>query len=138
LPTESDIHADYCEGYKYGYNAAGIYVDTLTSFYGCDSIRTLYLEASAFYIPNVFSPNDDGLNDVFEIISTSSDGPGLEYFAIFDRYGNMAYETNRWPVHWSGKGKGGLFYNPGVYTYVLKHNCEGENQVITGDITLIR
>ena len=137
-PTESVVQAELCEAYKYGYTDSGTYTDTLTSVLGCDSLRTLIIRDGVFYIPNVFSPNDDGLNDLFEIISNPVDALTLTYFVIYDRFGNMAYETFTNPVQWNGTGKNGKSYNPGVYTYLMKHTCQGVEQVITGDITLIR
>ena len=137
-PTESVVRAELCEAYKYGYTDSGTYTDTLMSFLGCDSLRTLIIRDGEFYIPNVFSPNDDGLNDLFEIISYPVDALKLTYFVIYDRFGNMAYETYTSPVQWNGTGKNAKPFNPGVYTFLMKYTCEGEEQIITGDVTLIR
>ena len=125
-----------CDG-RYHFTTPGVYIDTLKSFAGCDSIQRTTVEGIATYIPNVFSPNNDQINDVFTIYQKPEEGIELHYFGIFDRMGNMAYETRSWPILWNGAGSHGMF-NPGVFTYIFVYVC-GENKVTqTGDLTLIR
>lgn len=78
------------------------------------------------------------MNDVFEIFYFPEDGAQVEYFAIFDRFGNMAYERKDIAISWDGKDKNGKYYNPGVFTYVLKSHCAGKSVIEHGTITLIR
>lgn len=123
----------------YGYTMPGTYIDTLFSAVGCDTIRTLHLEGNNWYIPNVFSPNDDQINDVFEVYDLQEQDVGLEYFAIFDRFGNMVYETKVWPIRWDGRHKAsGRYCNPGVFAYVLITNCHSNPHEEYGNITLVR
>jgi gliding motility-associated-like protein len=58
----------------------------------------------SFYVPNSFSPNDDGINDFF--VPT---GEGITKFDlwIFDRWGNMIFHTKELSDHWDGKANGG-------------------------------
>ncbi len=73
----------------------------------------------AIYIPNCFTPDGDGLNDVFGPVGTSFD-PDTYSMIIFNRWGNVVYETTDLIEPWNGG-----FYNstsreskvPGVYTY---------------------
>jgi gliding motility-associated-like protein len=132
------IEASVCDEQAGGYKLPGTYTDTLLSVNGCDSIRTRVLYGTSQYIPNVFSPNDDGQNDVFTLFSFPSPGIEVDYFAIFDRMGNMAYEVMEGEVSWNGKDRRGRFYNPGVFAYVLKYHCNLEAIIETGNITLIR
>jgi gliding motility-associated-like protein len=133
---ENHLTVSLCNG-EYHFTSPGIYIDTLVSFAGCDSIQSFTVEGIATYIPNVFSPNNDQVNDVFTIFQQPEEGIELHYFGIFDRMGNMAYETRSWPILWDGMGSHGMF-NPGVFTYIFVYEC-GENKVTqTGDITLIR
>lgn len=104
-PFTSSLVTSICNNLETGYHQPGIYTDTLVSVTGCDSIRTLELRGGGVFIPNVFSPNADGINDVFEIFPSPDFTPAIEYFALFDRFGNMAYETYQWPVRWDGLGE---------------------------------
>jgi gliding motility-associated-like protein len=136
--VESHLEADVCEGLFFGHSKPGTYIDTLISKAGCDSIRTVVLEGTTTYIPNIFSPNDDGINDLFEIISFPDKGLDLQYFGIFDRFGNMAYQTETWPVEWTGNDAKGRSFQPGVFAYILIYHC-GQNKIIQhGNITLIK
>jgi gliding motility-associated-like protein len=97
---------------------------------------------TALYLPNVFSPNDDNVNDVFslstnpEIQITNSQG------AIFDRWGNLIYQSTEIPFTWNGHARNGQSFQPGVYVYslILDYSVNGLQQhtVLKGDVTLIR
>ena len=137
-PITTHTTATVCDQNIFSHTKAGIYVDTLVSVEGCDSIRTLEVEGVFKYIPNVFSPNQDGINDLFEVIQFPEDLFELQYFGIFDRLGNMTYETTTWPIVWEGNGKDAEPYNPGVFAYVIIYQCGKEKITETGDITLIR
>lgn len=132
------VEGTLCDEQTSGYKLPGTYTDTLSSVNGCDSIRTLILRGSSKYIPNIFSPNDDGQNDVFTLNSFPSPVLQVVYFAIFDRMGNMAYEVKEGNIVWNGRDKSGKFYNPGVFAYVLKYRCNLDEIIETGNITLIR
>ena len=85
---------------------------------------------SLLKIPNVFTPNGDGINDVFEI-------RGLDKFAqnelvIVNRWGNEVYHKTNYQNNWTGEG-----LNEGTYYYVLKVKTT-EWQVLKGYITLMR
>lgn len=87
------------------------------------------------YIPNAFSPNENGSNDVLKIRGIVID---KLYFAIYDRWGNKLFETSDQSIGWDGTYKG-EFCNPGVYVYYLETECySGETYKRKGNITLIR
>lgn len=132
------MQGSLCDAIDHGHSAPGTYTDSLISIDGCDSVRTITLSSGVFYIPNIFSPNNDGQNDFFEIQSSENYQLSLEYFAIFDRMGNMVYQTNSFPVRWDGKDNKGRFFNPAVFTYTLLHHCGDDRMKQTGDITLVR
>lgn len=90
------------------------------------------------YVPNAFTPNDDGLNDIFQIKAT---GVSLNGFTmdIFDRWGNSVYSSRDITLGWDGK-VGGKKSNDGIYTYKIKiigANAEGLKE-FTGRFTLIK
>ena len=89
-----------------------------------------------FYIPNAFSPNGDGLNDVFEIFYI---GYTTYEINVFDRWGNQVFTNNGDPqFFWDGKVKGQPVPQ-GVYVYSVKMtDWQGKNYARSGSITLIR
>ena len=120
-----------------GHDIPGTYRDTFVTVRGCDSIRILHVEGMSFFIPNVFSPNDDGINDIFSI-AAHPQNLQIQYFAIFDRAGNMMYETDNWPVAWKGVDKNNKACLPAVYPYILKYSCASKSLVEHGNVTLLR
>ncbi|MEO6290259.1 MAG: gliding motility-associated C-terminal domain-containing protein, partial [Ginsengibacter sp.] len=90
-----------------------------------------------FYIPNAFSPNGDGLNDVFKPIL---DCIPVEYqMKIYDRYGSVVYQTGKSTEGWNGTKK--LHDLPaGVYMWIINYHHPGTNDFIKkkGTVTLLR
>jgi gliding motility-associated-like protein len=69
-------------------------------------------------IPNGFSPNDDGVNDAFVI-------PSLDYYpdihlSIFNRWGNVVFESDQYKNDWNGKNNAGQLLSDDTYYYVLE------------------
>jgi gliding motility-associated-like protein len=94
------------------------------------------------YIPNAFTPDGDGLNDVFQVY-----GEGIvEYrMLIFDRWGRKVFETEDINQAWLGEIRGGerypeheVFTYRVNYKYIKKDLTESEGVEKTGSITLIR
>ncbi|HEX5111973.1 MAG TPA: gliding motility-associated C-terminal domain-containing protein, partial [Saprospiraceae bacterium] len=98
-------------------------------------------DRGAFYIPNIISPNDDNINDVFTI----HPGPGLEIIriegSIFDRWGNLVFSSSEIPFTWNGRFADEEV-NPGVYVYALKlkYSIDGRtvSKTLTGDVTIVK
>jgi gliding motility-associated-like protein len=87
------------------------------------------------FIPNAFTPNNDGENDVLYV-------RGREitemYLAIFNRWGELVFESRNLNDGWNGFFKGERC-DPAVYDYYLEYSCDGVNeQFMKGNITLIR
>jgi gliding motility-associated-like protein len=92
-------------------------------------------DASQIFIPNAFTPNNDGVNDVFR-----ARGPDYEkfYLAIYNRWGELIFESERMKDGWDGKHRG-KEQDPGVYGYYLKTSCDGNNEIFQkGNFTLVR
>ncbi len=124
----------------------GIYQVTLTN--NCQSITQEFnVEAedptsNGIYIPNVFTPNGDNSNDRFVLGLKPSTNIELESFQVFDRWGNIVFESNDQQVEWDGKYNGKML-QPGIYVYQIKamiNYCHRENEAYyyKGDVTLIR
>ena len=87
------------------------------------------------YIPNVFSPDNDGVNDVFQPFSTNVT---FNEMLVCDRWGNKIFESTALNPAWDGTYKGQSLL-PAVYVYVLQGVCRnGEQVLFADDITLLR
>ncbi len=120
-------------------------IDTLTFCEASDNIFVLINRERHVFIPNVFSPNNDGRNDEFRIFP----GPGVQRiksFRIFSRSGNMVYNVGNDgfdPVEapsftWDGQFQGRPL-NPGVFVYFAEIEfVDGQTEVFKGDVLLMR
>ncbi len=112
---------------------------------GCrsqDEIRVFISKDRRVYIPNAFSPNEDGRNDFFTVYG----GQGVErihHLQVFSRWGEMMYEiTDLDPgdeeMGWNGRFNSRIMPN-GVYTYIARIEfIDGEVELFTGSVNLIR
>lgn len=94
-------------------------------------------ENSDFSIPNAFSPNGDGNNDVF---CAQGNNRYLTYFSlsVFDRWGEKLFETSDFDSCWDGTYKGKLL-NPDVFVYYIKAICGERKEIIKkGNVTLLK
>ncbi len=125
--------------------AKGEYTLTFMDETGCTlTSKTSVSEAKCpIYIPNVFSPNDDGLNDLFQIDAEASLNAKVNRYVIFDRWGGQLYETHDFFVNTSAPWWDGTFDNRavGVGTYLYWIEVEFENggkQVFLGELNVLR
>lgn len=71
-----------------------------------------------FYIPNTFTPNEDGNNDQFHVVGPATDS---FQFQIFNRWEQLVFESNDINTHWIGNDINGNYFLPdGIYIYVMK------------------
>ena len=118
------------------------YTYTVSDTFGCVgsssiviTVEDVICEDPYVFVPNAFSPNKDGLNDILYVR-----GDLLEKveFAVYNRWGEKLFETKDKDIGWDGTYKGELC-NPGVYVYYLDATCLGGLQYIhKGNVTLIR
>lgn len=86
-------------------------------------------------VPNVFTPNGDGHNDVFMILS---DGREPLTIRIFNRWGNLVYRVTSPTVVWDGRTVDGTLVQPGNYYYILTSNNRDVRYEKTGFIRIFR
>ncbi len=109
---------------------------------GCTDTAITYIKVLPFinfYMPNAFTPNNDGLNDelipvgIFEGISTY-------HFSVWNRWGDRIFETEDFNIGWNGqRNNTGDFAPPGMYTFIINFtNNSGKLDVLKGYCTLIR
>ena len=91
------------------------------------------------YTPNAFTPNNDGINDVFLPVINGFDPEKFSMF-IFDRWGNLVFESLNLNVGWNGLSSKNEECQSGVYVYkiVLEEKIDESNRAYIGNITLVR
>lgn len=119
------------------------YVLTVTSVDDCstsDSIMINVLKIRDVFIPNAFSPNNDGYNDYF-FINANQSVAQIKDFKVFNRWGSLMYEGKNLLPNESSSGWNGFFngelMNTGVYVWVAEvEYLDGVVVLMKGDITL--
>ncbi len=101
-----------------------------------DSINVIVVDdCGEMFVPNAFSPNNDGANDVLYVR-----GHCLETltFMVFNRWGQKVFETTDKTIGWDGTFNGDMM-NSGVFVYRLEgKDYEGKGYSLKGNVTLIR
>jgi gliding motility-associated-like protein len=120
------------------YNDTYFYVH-ITDAIGCTDDDTIFIKAyegPTYYLPNAFTPNGDGLNDVF--FPTPVGIRSTDYFRVFDRYGAQMFQTREWMKGWDGKLKGKPAAS-GTYVWMIKGiDVNGSVVEMKGTVILLR
>lgn len=115
------------------------FVVRVTDIAGCIGYDTVFVKVyagPAYYIPNAFTPNGDGLNDVFRPIPAGI--ARTEYFRVFNRYGETIFETNQYMKGWDGTFKGKK-QPVGAYVWVIKGiDRNGKKVELKGTVMLVQ
>ncbi len=121
---------------------------TLSYLYGTDCAGTGQITVrrtnTAVVIPNIFSPDGDGRNDVFFIPLPEGVTGTVKEMSIYDRWGNNVFVAKNVPANDPAEGwKGGFSGNqavPGVYVYrvVLQLSGKANTEVFAGSVTLMK
>lgn len=120
---------------NHGVEKSGTYSVTVTSVDGCIASDTITIGKEGFYIPNAFSPNDDGINDVYRVYGFCD---GEFEIQVFDRWGEKVFETTEESIGWDGRFKGVLLH-PGLFVYQIRYvDLFGEVNFKTGTLILLR
>jgi len=114
--------------------------------YNCYTSATLNVVVDqnlAIYAPNVFSPNEDQVNDRFNLFSKPGLVRNIDLLIVKDRWGNIVYQgkdlaPNEKTQGWDGKVKGQLA-QAGVYLYMVELSLfDGRKEQLTGGVTVLR
>jgi gliding motility-associated-like protein len=107
-----------------------IYYDTVIVY-----VIAVTCDAAQIFVPNAFSPNNDGKNDILFVRSNVVTDINL---SIYDRWGEKVFETNDLKIGWDGTFRG-RDCDPGVFVYYITATCVDESTFKhKGNITLIR
>ncbi len=115
-----------------------VYTVTGTDSNGCKSTATItiIIECHDYQVPNVFTPNNDGFNDLLVIHAEHEPAYSIE---IFDRWGAKVFKSTNPTDYWNGKiNNSGADAADGVYYYIIKSSCASEDYNKHGFVQLIR
>lgn len=125
-------------------NEGGDYIVTLIAYseHGCTDTTTRLVKVNEeilYYVPNAFTPDNDDFNEEFKPIFTQGFDPYSYTLLIFNRWGEVLFESNDARVGWNGT-YGGRIAEDGVYIWKITYKVKGvdKRQVITGHVTLLR
>jgi gliding motility-associated-like protein len=144
--SEEPVSCPTCAGTWVFNSLPTLYTWTVTDINGCTGSASILVNVDFdrhVYIPNVFSPNNDGRNDDFKIY-TGLGVTAINYFRIYDRWGNLVHEEKGLLPSDTGAGKwDGTFngdpLNPGVYVFVAEISfIDNATLTYSGDITLVK
>jgi len=117
---------------------------------GCVAIDTMWVNfeyrdcSNSFFVPNVFSPNNDGINDYFTIYGKAECVRLIKRLSVFDRWGEVVFEANNFEpgvesMGWDGYIRKKKDMNPGVFVYWAELEFyDGHIEFLKGDVTLVK
>ena len=113
-----------------------------TSSKGCIDVATITVEITpdfALYIPNCFTPDANGKNDIFQPMGVGIDENNYR-MDVFDRWGENIFTSNNFRKGWDGTVKGGSkMAAQGVYIYKLSvFDLQGNKHPFVGHVTVLR
>lgn len=148
-PLETEVQTTTCYP-----DSVGSQVNTFITESGCDSIVTTVVtfidtcntvtpNTGCVYVPNAFSPNDDGINDVFIVFTGASCIKEIKSFHVFSRWGEEVFKNFNFPANDFAYGWDGTFRGKPMDTAVFAWFAEvefgdGRVELFKGDVTLLR
>ena len=121
------------------YTDIGIYpvMLVITNALGCrDTIIKDIEVKERFLVPNIFTPNNDGINDVFKVIASGYKDFSMQ---IYNRFGQVIFESFNPTIGWNGKTVSEIDVSEGTYFYIIKAVApDGKEIIEKGPIQLLR
>ncbi|MGB3227175.1 MAG: gliding motility-associated C-terminal domain-containing protein [Saprospiraceae bacterium] len=121
----------------------GVFKVMITDVNGCVYESSVFVQSKQnYYVPNVFTPNGDAINDYFNMFADRSID-NIDILRIYDRWGNQVYESKNFPPNGNEGAWNGEINNqkalPGVYVFLfLFKDKVGRSHKLSGDLTLLR
>ncbi len=122
------------------------YTIHLTTIDGCETqaFTTLLVDRRiSVFVPNVFSPNGDGVNDILTVFAAETNIKRVKSFQVFDRWGSSVFYVedflpNNPEVGWDGRFRG-KHLNPAVFVWIAEIELQdGQIELFQGDVTIVR
>lgn len=120
--------------------APGVFPFSVVDLWGCphaDTVRVEALDAEPqLFAPNAFTPDGDGVNDVFAVTGYGEQDAQL---TVFNRWGERLWEAGSNNIAWDGVYQGSVVKND-VYVYELRYTgvCNAEEKRVIGHVTVVR
>ncbi len=135
-----DIDCAYCLNTTAHPMITTTYTLWITNDFGCQASDDVVIKVGCtddvVYVPNAFSPNDDGNND--QLFVRSRGLKVLNYFRVYDRWGSLVFESHDMSSGWDGKVRDKISM-PGVYVWYMEGSCaNGQKVELQGNVTLVR
>ena len=142
------LNVEICEGEKYllageWRDTSGDYIDVVSSLV-CDP-KSIYTRlkfapctSCAFYMPNAFSPNADGINDTFGIAGESDCQFSTFHLQVYDRWGQFVFDSTNAKDAWNGQFRNSVAPS-GTYIWTLDYafkSSKSEIKTLRGDVLL--
>lgn len=143
------FQADSVPGYTYRWSngaagATAVYFSSgpaeLTVYTFCDTLTATTeiaedeCEDLEVWVPNSFTPNGDGLNDVFQIVNLP---PGSK-LSVFNRWGEVIYQSSNYGNDWDGRGRDGQLVREGIYVFKLEYRWRNKDVTEHGWVNIMR
>jgi gliding motility-associated-like protein len=134
-PKDSNVNTikNYTTSGSYSVNLIALGVN------GCNdtvAYRFRIADSSGMTLPNIFSPNNDGVNDVFKPIIAGLTSMKL---TIYNRYGTIIFSSDRINAFWDGRTTSGEPCSSGVYFYTIEATgFDGKTYSLNKTLTLVR
>ena len=140
-PVVNVVEKEACNEFTWNettYYESGEYSYTTSNIYGCDS--TVYLNltihSDRLFIPNSFTPDNDGVNDAFYPVGEEVE---MTKLYVYNRWGEIVHYSESLDEVWDGTSQGGMYLCPdGVYTYHVVYRCLTEVHEKVGHVNLFR
>lgn len=127
-------------------NEAGQYSVTLSNFCFEEEkeidVEICIRESNEIYMPGVFTPNNDGINEIFKpFMSATNQESQVSRFEIYDRWGELLHKEANKSISeiqgWNGsfKQRGSI---QGIYVYYLEIKLENEKRQVSGEVLLMK
>ena len=145
VPYAESSNVEWCEGESVEFiyvDEPGSYCYTFRDEFGClqdGSIEVVHIDREArIFIPNSFTPNNDGINDVFK-----PEGEGFSEYklTVWNRWGELVFESQQADEFWNGNHQGGeYFVQDGLYSFRMEYQstCDSETKIKTGFVNVLR
>ncbi len=123
-----------------------VYTIQVQALNGCtaqDHVTVVVDRRRELFVPNVFSPNGDGANDLFTIYAKPGAVSKILSLQVFDRWGEAIitlkdFLPNSPTIGWDGRYKGDPM-NPGVFVWIAEIEfIDGQREFFKGDVTIVR
>lgn len=145
VPYAESSDVAWCEGEGVEFiyvDSPGEYCFTFRDEFAClqdGSIEVVHIDRDArIFIPNSFTPNNDGINDVFK-----PEGEGFSEFklTVWNRWGELVFVSQQANEYWNGNHQGGdYFVQDGLYSFRMEYQstCDSETKIKTGFVNVLR